>query len=181
MSVYTCRASFEDDRPQIDFNCPETAENDWLIIGDVLDALKPASLWPAKVVMKSHSENATQWDCFMAAGTRGVFSKRFVEVIGKDSLHGLSLLPSQLNGVGYYFLRCERQIECFDHAHSTYETFRSNPARIKYIRQFAFHEHLLPKDACFCIPETKTLLLTEPVAQRIRAAGLRGVFLEKVF
>lgn len=181
MSINKCRASYEDDRPWIDFNCPETGENDWLLIGDVLDALQPASLWPAKVVMKSHPRDAIYWDCFMAAGTKGVFSQRFVDVIGEDSLRTFTLLPSQLNYVSYYFLRCESQIDCFDHANASYQTFRCNPARIKSIHRFVFHEHLLPHDACFSIPETKSLLVTEPVAQRIRKAGLRGVLLEQIF
>ena len=181
MSIYICDASYDDDRPRIDFNCPETRENDWLLIGDVLDGLQPVSLWPATVVMKSLPREAIYWDCFMAAGTKGVFSQRFVDVVGKDSLSAFTVLPCQLNFVGYYFLRCERQIDCFDHAHASYQTFRSNPARIKLIHRFAFHEHLLPHDACFCIPETKSLLVTEPVAQRIREAGLRGVLLEQIF
>lgn len=71
----------------------------------------------------------------MAAGTKGVFSQRFVDAIGDDFFQGFSLLPSQLNGVGYYCLGCESQNDCFDHANATYEAFRSNPAS-EYVPHF---------------------------------------------
>jgi hypothetical protein len=46
--------------------------------------------------MKSHPRDAIYWDCFMAAGTKGVFSQRFVDVVGKDSLSAFTLLARLL-------------------------------------------------------------------------------------
>jgi hypothetical protein len=180
VSVYRCHESFEDTRPQIDFASEITSRNDWLLLAAILDGHKPASLWPTDVALSSISSSATTWDYFRVGGTRGLVSERFLNVVGRHTLFGLSVCIADLNDCRYYFFRRERAVDCFDREHSVFETFPHDACRIMRISQFAFHKSLIPADACFCIPESKELLLTEPVARRIRAADLRGVALEKI-
>ena len=44
--VYSCSASFEGDRPMIDFDLPENMRNDWLTVGRVFEGALPAAVWP---------------------------------------------------------------------------------------------------------------------------------------
>jgi hypothetical protein len=179
-SVYKCRSSFEDSRPQIDFPLPTNAANDWLLIGDVEQGIEEIDQWPKTIALAVNDERASDWDCFMVPGTRDLYSQRFVHAVGKSALKGFVLLPAQLNRVTYYFLRNCEVVDCFDRQKAVYETFPHDPSRIMRIRQFAFVDNPVPEDACFCIPETRALLLTGPVANRIRDAGLRGIHLQQI-
>ena len=179
VKVYECRPSYEDDRPQIDFEDSENGRNDWLAVGEVTDGTRSSNEFPVVSVKVLHPE-ATQWDCFMVAGTRGLFSQQFLDTVGMAAFQGLTLLPAKLNDATYYFLRCEKPVDCFDRSLSVFETFRSDPTSIKRITHYAFRIDALPSDGCFCIPETIALLLTESVAQRIQAANLKGVKIQPV-
>ena len=174
MAIYECRPSLEDDRPQIDFELPENCRNDWLAVGEVVDGTRPRSQFPRVVIRVVHPE-ATKWDCFMDGGVRGLYSNRFLDVVGAGALRGLVPLPATLNGESYYFLRYEQPVDCLDLARSELVYFRSNPTHVKSILHYAFDPARVPADACFCLPEVPYLLLTEAVADRIRHAGLRGV------
>ena len=174
MKVFNCRPSVEDERPKIDFEVPENAKNDWLAVGEVIDGTRPITEFPMVSVQVFHPE-ATQWDCYMDGGVRGLFSQRFVDAVGKVAFQGVMLLPAKLNGTTYYFLRCDKPIDCLDRSKSVFETFRSDSTAIKRITHYDFHSESLPADACFVLPELPDLLLTEPVVQRIQAASLKGV------
>jgi len=181
VSVYRCHESLEDTRPQIDFASEITSRNDWLLLAAILDGKKPARLWPTDVMLSSKSRTATAWDYFRVGGTKGLVSQRFLDLLGRERLYGLSPCIAKMNGCQYYFFRREWAVDCFDREHADFETFPHDASRIMCISRFAFHNTLVPSDACFCIPESKELLLTEPVARRIRNAGLSGVALEKIF
>jgi len=172
--VYECRPSVEDDRPQIDFEDPENAKNDWLAVGEVIDGTRPVTEFPTVSVQVSHP-GASQWDCYMDGGVRGLFSQRFVDAVGMAAFQGITLLPASLNGTTYYFLRCEKPVDCFDRSNSVFETFAHDHSRIMDVSHYAFRSELLPADACFVLPELPDLLLTESVVQRLQAANLKGV------
>ncbi|MBL8820589.1 MAG: hypothetical protein JNL58_31495 [Planctomyces sp.] len=180
VTVYECRPSFEDDRPQIDFEDAATAANDWLQIGEVLDGERRSEEYPSNVSIHVADRCATDWDMFMVAGTRGLCSQRFVDTVGSASFQGLTLLPAILNGTTYYFLRCEKPIDCLDRSNAAFETFRSDPTAIKKISHYAFRSESLPMDACFVLPELPDLLLTESVVKRIQAANLKGVWIHQL-
>lgn len=172
--VYKCRWSLEEDRPEIDFEDEKNRANDWLRVGEVVDGARAASDCPEVSVEVRHAE-ATDWDCYMVGGTRGLFSQRFVDAIGAESLLGLSLLPAALNGATYYFLRLEQPTDCLDRSLSIVETFRSDPTAVKKITHYVFVEDLLPVDACFVLPELPDLLVTESVVGRLNTAALKGL------
>lgn len=172
--VYDCRPSNEDDRPQIDFESAVNGKNDWLAVADVIDGTLPISDLPSVSVQVFHPD-ATNWDCYMDGGVRGLFSQRFVDAVGMVAFHGLTLLPAKLNGATYYFLRCERPVECFDRCNSVFETFAHAPSRIMDVSHYAFRDDTVPTDACFVLPELPDLLLTESVVERLRAANVKGV------
>src|SRR4051794_35586444 len=128
--VYECRWSIEEDRPEIDFEDSRNAKNEWLAIAYVLDGLRPFNEFPENVRITVSHPDATQWDCYMDGGARGLFSRRFLEVIGLHALRGLSALPATLNDATYYFLRCDQPIDCLDRTNSNFEMFRSDPTSI---------------------------------------------------
>lgn len=180
VTVYECRPSYEDDRPQIDFENVMTAENDWLKIGEVLDGQRRSEEFPSNVSVHVDAPHAADWDFFMVPGTRGLCSQRFVDAVGRASFRGLALLPAKLNDTTYYFLRCEEPTNCLDRSNSIFETFRSDPTAIKKITHYAFQIDLLPKDGCFVLLELPDLLLTESVVQRLQEANLKGVKIQKL-
>lgn len=172
--VYECRPSYEDERPEIDFEDEVNGQNDWLTVGEVLDGIRPVIDFPI-VSVQVRQPDATQWDCFMVAGTRGLFSQRFIDAVGNASLQGITLHPAKLNGRTYYFLRCEKPVDCLDRYKSVFETFAHDPSRVMDVSHYAFRSESLPADACFVLPELPDLLLTESVVQRLKAANLKGV------
>lgn len=108
MLVYECRPSYEDDRPEIDFQHRKNRSNGWLTVAEVTDGDRPVKDYPTVEVLVAHPE-ATQWDSYNDSGGRGLFSQKFVDTVGLASFRGLSLLPAKLNGVTYYFLSCTSQ------------------------------------------------------------------------
>jgi hypothetical protein len=177
MRIYHCRPSWEESRPQIDFEAADNGGNDWLVVGEVVDGTRPVQDYPQVAVRVDHPR-ANQWDAYMVAGTRGLFSKRFVNLVGRAAFQGLSLLPASLNGEEYYFLRCEAPVDCFDRINAVFETFEHAPDEIMEITHYAFREDCLPVDACFVVPELPYLFATESVVDRIQAAKLKGVMLQ---
>jgi len=175
-AVYECRPSCEDFRPVIDFTRPENLSNDWLTIGEVLDGTRPSAAYPSKVAVTVGYSDATDWDSYLCPGVRGPFSTRFVNLVGADALRTFTLFPVELNGMPYFFLRCDARIDCFDRANAEFEVFQRNPARIKQITRFAFHEWL-PKGALlFSIPESRLqLFASKEVALIIEASTLKGI------
>lgn len=173
--VYDCRSSTEEDRPWIDFEADETRRNNWLRVGEVVDGELPVSSFPLQVSVVVRHPEAVEWDCYFDGGSRGLFSQRFVDAVGLNDLRYFSLLPCTLNGAPYFFLRCERTVDCLDRGNSGFTTFPHNPSKIMHIKHFAFVDGRVPADALFCIPETRRLLATESVVRKIRDAGLKGV------
>jgi hypothetical protein len=51
VAVYKCRSSFEDNRPQIDFQMPSNSRNDWLMIGNVENGSVDIAQWPRNVAL----------------------------------------------------------------------------------------------------------------------------------
>ena len=180
IQVYECRPSHEDDRPQIDFEDSATAFNDWLKIGEVLNGQRPLEEFPLNVNICVSDRCATEWELCMVPGTRGLFSRRFVDNIGTASFQGLTLLSAKLNGTTYYFLRCDEPIDCLDHSKAGFEMFRSDPTAIKKITHYAFRSESVPTDSCFVLPELPDLLVTESAVQRLHAANLKGVRIQKL-
>lgn len=173
--VFDCRPSLEDDRPVINFELKENARNDWLTVSKVLDGIEPKSAFPRDIRITVDDPRAWEWDCYFDGGSRGLFSQRFVDVVGSEALQYFSLLPALLNDCRYYFLYCEEPIDCFDRSRARFETFPHDPSRIMDISHYAFVEARLPAGCLFCISEVPDLFATEGVAQKIKASGLKGI------
>lgn len=178
--IYSCRPSSERDRPTIDFDLEDNAKIDWLRVGRILSGALPIDQFPSPVrVTVNNPDATTKWDCFKDGGTRGLFSRRFVDVVGREGLRDFSLLRATLNGADYVFLRCDRPTDCLDRQRSRYDTSPHDPVRIMDIEHFAFRDELLAASArFFCIPEIPDLLVTEEIARNILASSLKGVRLE---
>ncbi|MFM8584571.1 MAG: imm11 family protein [Planctomycetaceae bacterium] len=172
--IYECRPSDEDTRPTIDFDDERHCAIDWLTIAEVIDGALPLDSFPS-VSLHVARPDATQWDCYMDGGVRGIFSRRFVNAVGSAAFNGVELLPANLNDEIYFFIRCVKPIDCLDRSKSIYESFHCDPQSIKAIRHYAFRSEAVPEDSCFVLPELPTLLVTDSVFQRIRAAGLKGI------
>ena len=173
--VYECSHSIEAGRPKIDVRDAGNVRNDWLRVGEVHDGLRPLAHYPANVIVSVRHADATHWDCYSVPGTRGLFSERFIQAAGNDGFRGMSLLPAKLNEATYFFLRCDQRVDCFDLENSEFDTYPDEPEQIMDIPHYAFREDCLPKDCFFCIPEDQNLLLTESMAIRLNAAGLKGI------
>ena len=164
--VYSCRPSFEDERPMIDFELADNACNDWLTVGKVFDGTLPQDVWPAEVAITIADSAATEWDGYMVAGTSGIYSRRFVDLVGQG-LADFSLLPALLNDEPYFFLRCERRINCLDRHDARFETYPHDSTRIMSISHFAFTRAVPTAPELFGIPETLELLSTEALALKM--------------
>ena len=173
--LYGCFTSYNEDRPNINFEDEVNAAIDWLTVGEVLDGSLPREAFPQNIRITVDEPTATQWDFFMVGGTCGLFSQRFVDVVGLDSFADFSLFPVTLNGERYFFLRCEQAVDCLDRKRSIFTTFRSDPARIKQIIHYEFHVDRVARYVFFCIPESPKLIATEYVVEIIKKSDLRGV------
>lgn len=175
VTVYDCRWSLEDERPEIDFEDEAVRRNDWLTVANVLDGTLPIASFPSMVSVRVRHPQATEWDCYMDGGARGLFSQRFVDVVGKDALRHFSLLPCDLNGKPYFFLRCEQRVDCFNRMSAVFDTYPHDPATIMHIRHYAFFDDRVPEGSLFCIPEVPDLFATEDVVRHIKEGGLKGI------
>lgn len=178
--LFKCSPSAEDDRPQIDFELKTNARNDWLVIGEVLDATRPAEDFPAKVSITVRHPDALLWDAYFDGNGGGLYSHRFSDAVCVKAFVGIETLPVLLNGVRYYFFRRSRPVDCLDQQASRYDVYPFPPHSISIIHHYAFREELVPKDGCFCIPEEPFLLVTESVVHRIESANLKGVCVDEL-
>ena len=174
--LYHCLPSFEEERPEIDFENPENAANDWLTIGKAWTGLLSRDEWPSDVVINVDHPDATMWDGYSVGGAGGAYSLRFMEAV-RGGLDDFALLPASLNGERYYFLKCERRINCFDRQSARFETYPGS-SKIMAISHFAFNDHVPIGPTLFGIPETLRLLATEPMVRRMRSRNLKGVLTE---
>lgn len=175
MTIWLLRPSCQEDRPDIPFSFEMNAANDWLLIGDVLSGNRPAADFPGSVSVYVPRADALEWDFYLDGGARGLLSKQFVEVIGDHALRYFRLLPASLNDAPYFFLRCEKTIDCLDLLKSKVRVFPHNPTRVMQILHYEFNDSRLPVDAAFSLPEAPLLYVTDSVAERIRSAKLKGV------
>lgn len=82
----------------------------------------------------------------MDEGARGLFSEKFVNAVGSRALQSYVLLLALLNNSPYYFLRCERAVDCLDHVNSVFETFDDDgQLGILSISHYAFHADMFGK------------------------------------
>ena len=149
-------------------------QNDWLQIGEILDGNQDTSEYPY-VEIFVEDDDATDWDVYFSGG-RLLFSSKFVETVGEKSFFGLVPLPAYMNGAEYWYLRCEHPLDCIDRERSKFKTFPSDPKRIMFLSKVVFKENEIPKDSCFTHPDRKNCLyMTESVADRLVAAGIKGM------
>ncbi|MCC6126744.1 MAG: hypothetical protein IT426_17415 [Pirellulales bacterium] len=173
--VYRCGWSLKEDRPKINFELEENRRNDWLAVAEVVMTRElPLESYPAISVRVMHPY-ATDWDCYMMPGASGLFSQRFVDIVGGHALQCFTLLTARLNGEPYYFLYCIRTIDCLDRERSQIEVFPDDTSQIMDITHYAFVEDRLPEGMLFCIPDIPDLFATEAVAARVQKSALRGV------
>ena len=174
MTIFHCRSSSEKDRPEINFSHPVNKQNDWLLIGDILNGDIDTSEYPY-VEIFVEDDDATDWDVYFSGG-RLLFSSKFVETVGEKSFYGLLPLPAYLNGAEYWYLRCEQPLDCIDLERSRYTTFPTNPRKILTLYEAVFKESEIPRDTCFTLPDRKNYLyMTESVADQLVAAGIKGM------
>ena len=172
-AVFACGASFEDNRPDIDFERPPNNENDWLTIGNVFSRTLPRQAWPRKVEIDVDDPFATDWDAYMVAGAGAAYSRRFLAV-ARHGLKNFTLLHATLNGEPYAFLRCERPIDCLNREASEFTTYPRS-SKILLYAHFAFNSSLPEGEQFFCIPDNLELLATKEMALCIRRSNLKGV------
>ncbi len=174
MAIFQCRASSQEDRPAINFGHPVNMQNDWLLIGSILDGDHNMSEYPYVEIFVA-DEDATEWDIYHSGG-RLLFSSKFVDTVGEASFYGLVPLPAYLNGAEYWYLRCERTIDCIDREKSEFETYSPDSDRINFIFKAVFLESRIGEDMCFTLPDrTNFLYMTEPVAIRLTKANIKGM------
>ncbi len=178
--AYSCGPSYEDDRPEIDFDDEFNAANDWLTIGEVIDGTLSEDHYPAKVVIKVNDPRATDWHCYMDGGLGGLFSARFIECVESDALERFSLFPAQLNSAEYFFLRCDDPLDCLDRRQSTFEVFPHDPSRIMHITHYSFVDDRIPDGILFCIPDAHRLFATPAIADKVARAQLKGVLFSEL-
>jgi hypothetical protein len=180
VNVYRLRVSIEYKRPRIDFDDFENADIDWLLIGDVLDGVKETNAY-SPVSIKVNHPKATSWDYYMAAGTLGVFSGRFVTLIGETCFELFDLMPLHLNGEAYFFLRCRDVVPCLDISRAEVTYFKSDPKAIMEVKKYAFDKTRLTDPWLFSLPEPHgQLFATETVRQRALKHSLKGFELQLV-
>jgi hypothetical protein len=174
MAIFECAASSEKDQPEINFNHPVNKQNDWLLIGEILDGIRDTDEYPY-IEIYVEDDDATDWDIYFSGG-RLLFSSHFVDTVGENSFYGLVPLPAYLNGAEYWYLRCEQPLDCIDRERSKYKTFPSNPKKIMTLYEAIFKETEIPEDTCFTHPDrTNCLFMTQSVADRLLAAGIKGM------
>lgn len=177
MGIFRCKASAEENRPDIDFGHPVNKQNDWTRIMRILDGDSDSNEYPF-VELFVEEEDALEWDVYHSGGL-GLYSSKFLDTIGESSLYGLIPLPAYLNGGEYWYLRCEKTIDCIDREKSKFETYFStstNSNEISIIFKPVFIESKIGKDICFTLPNRKNFLyMTESIADRLIKANIKGM------
>ncbi len=125
-------------------------------------------------------EDATDWDVYHSGG-RVLCSTRFLDTIGESCLYGLVPMPAYLNGEEYWYFRCEKTIDCLDREKSKFDASSSDPRRVLILYKAVFIESMIGEDVCFRIPgyESTWLFMTEPVANRLIQAEIKGMKLRR--
>ncbi len=173
--VYEVRPTSEDYRPVIVFHDSRNAENDWLLAEEVLEGVRDELEYPEIAIHVEHRDAVT-WHGYVDGGMGGLYSEAFVRFLGSDVLSDFQLLPANLNGARYYFLKRMNWLECFDLVNSKYKYFRSNREKIRSISEAVFVEEGVPRDRLFAVPQMREVLLaSEEMVERILKGGYRGV------
>jgi hypothetical protein len=177
--IFRIKHSIEEDRPEIDLELPNNGEAiDWLAVGEVLDGDREAEEWPLVSVLV-RGRDAIDWDCYGVGGTLGMYSQRAIEAMGA-AIDDFQLFAATMNDVRYYFLRCERKLDCLDHDRSTLVPYETTTG-IKDIKKYVFFQERIHDPLVFCIPERRSrLFATQSVIDCLRRAGCRGIDIEQL-
>ncbi len=179
MAIFQCHSSSEEDRPEIDFGHTVNMRNDWDQIEEILDGDRDTDEYPY-VEIYVEDDDATAWDVYHSGGSM-LCSSRFLDTIGESCLYGLVPMPAYLNGEEYWYFRCEKTIDCLDREKSKFDAFSEDPRRVMFLYKAVFIESMIGNDMCFTIPgcERTALFMTEPVANRLMHAGIKGMRLRR--
>jgi hypothetical protein len=158
--VFEIRTSLESGRPEIDFELSENAQIDWGFVGQVLEGSRPIQDYSTIHISVQHPE-ATDWDFYSCAGTFGIFSQKVVDLIGADAFNNFELIPAQVNGKGYFFLKCIKRIDCFDRDKAEFIPFDGEPIKIMTIQKYMFKLDKIDAKHIFCIPENENIYCSE--------------------
>jgi hypothetical protein len=172
-NIYLVGASIEEERPVIDFTHPDCKKVDWLLIDEVLRGMHPVGECQA-VSIPVLVPGANAWSFYSVAGTLGLISRKAVQIIGDSAFQHFQLLSARLNDEEYCFLRAEKKLPVLDIGRSDIVAFRSNPARIKQIKKYAFKKDAIDSYVFFSIPEFPGLFATEAILQTVKQNGLAG-------
>lgn len=179
-TIYRLTPSPEEDRPDIDTELPVNGENvNWLAVGEVLDGDRDALDWPSVAIFVNHRD-ATDWDCYAMDGTTGMYSKRAIDAMG-PALNDFRLFPVTLNGMPYYFLRCEHKLNCFDRERSVWTPIPGTTDRVFEIKKYVFFHERIKDPLVFCIPDRRNrLFATQSVVNWLRHAGCQGIDMQQL-
>jgi hypothetical protein len=109
-----------------------------------------------------------------------LFSQRAINTLGSDAFSDFDLLPAEINGQSYFFLKCTQRTECFDRGRAEFTTFKDGSDRIMTIHKHAFDLEALDGKNIFCIPEDESLYCSQVIAGNI-SNSLKGIRLIEVF
>jgi hypothetical protein len=179
MTIFRCLPSCEDDRPEINFSHPTNMQNDWDLIEMYLDGDSDTTVYPY-VEIYVDDGRALEWDLYHCGGSM-LCSTKFLDTIGVRSLYGLLPLPAYMNGEEYWFFRCEKTLDCLDREKSEFDVFSDDPKRVMFLYKAVFIEEMIGEDTVFTIPgeESTSLFMTEPVANRLIKAKIKGMKLTR--
>jgi len=112
----------------------------------------------------------------MDEGARGLFSEKFVNAVGSRALQSYVLLLALLNNSPYYFLRCERAVDCLDHVNSVFETFDDDgKLGILSISHYAFHADHVWEESFFACQKPLCFFPTERMVRQLSFSNLKGL------
>ena len=178
MAIYSMRPSFEEDRPDIDFEHPDNGGADWDMVNEVIDGeIRVAAYSPFHLTVDS--PDATAWDFYSIPGTMDLMSQRAVELLSPVASKHFAFLEVALNEQPYFLLMSTAPLDCLDRTGSKFTPFRSDSSRIKEFERFSFKYALIDDPVMFWIPEWREIFVTPSVRDMVQAAELRGFFFEE--
>jgi hypothetical protein len=161
--VYELRASYEDERPQLDLS---TFDGDWEQLLSNTSPLELVSTAPD-----------SDFEFYSLAGTLGVASNDLASRLLQWSGAGLRGRPVLVDQRGFQILLVAEPLDALDLQLSDYSVFRPNPQRVKQIRRFVFKVEAIPTaPLVFTIPQSRsTLLANEAAVDILRPMNLPGL------
>lgn len=82
MAIFQCEPSSGEERSRTDFSHPVNIQNDWDLIGEILDGESDTDEDP--YVEITVEEDELGWNVYYS-GSRGLYSSKFVNTIGESS------------------------------------------------------------------------------------------------